>query len=1126
MRRRYTTLTALAVLALAPASVHAQGTSQFTGEVTDNTGGILPGVTVEASSPALIEGSRVGITDGTGRYLLVDLRPGTYTITFTLPGFSTVLVESQELPGGFTATVDAVLSVGALEETVTVSGEAPVVDVQSISQAEVLDREVLDAIPTGRNLQSTAQLIPGVKMNRPEVGLTTAAQQTYMSVHGMSTRQTTVTVDGQLVMTAGGDGGVQNYNNQLAAQEMVYETSGISAETSTGGVRISMIPREGGNTHSGQNYFGFADGAFQGDNFSQRLQDRGLNSTESIDYVYDLNVAHGGPLIRDKFWFFGSARRFSINVPVTDSYYKNEQGTAPRYMANAKYPDGTGGLRPGINDDRITSGLLRLTYQVTQNNKFSAYIDRIIKQRFHDYDARADVATASRHHGSPLYYIGAAKWTSTLSSRLLLEAGYSTNVANWSNVDQEADVPNGPGLGLRGGGVGKQTQNFDQSWPTCVATPCYPGVGGYPGLGDAGLAAQLPGSGIDGGGIHPFYANTLRRDTTNDFLDRYHWGNRLAYVERFNTNVSMSYVTGSHNVKVGFLTSWAPFRLTEQWNGSLRQRYRSGVPYQIGRANTDVDYSLFYRDVAGFVQDTWTIDRLTLNLGLRLENIVGTVEPTERLLRTRFAAPTTLPGKDNIPNWSNIAPRLGLAYDLFGDASTALKFSWGRYNSSITHSLASALATGKVTSQSLAWFDCAMITTRHGSASNRCATFDELNMISPGLGGVAYGNSGLTDWGGARQAGSVPNHGTNGDDYVQDWEVGLASADFGQGTSTPVLDPNLSRPWSALTNIGIERELLPGLSTSFNYYRRDTQSAILLVNRAISLSDYTLFQFSNPCATAGTPGSGGFGCTTNASSVPATLPVYVLNPEAQGRTPDRVYTNTNSSTGYDETYQGFESGFNARLPNGTTVFGAWTLERNVITRCDSQDDPNKLLFCDRSGTSPLTGQDVGAAYNVPWLNEFKLSGTVPLPGDFQFSATFQSYNPRELLATTSFSGDSASGLNGGGNLWGSLLALGNVGYSVPSAAIQEAGVAFTQSPFIPLMPPGSTYLDRLQQFDISIRKVFEMGGGRRLNLQADIYNMLNAGPVLEATNRYGGGLGRPRRTIQGRFLQFATHLYW
>ena len=347
MRRSLTAVAALAALALVPGLAHAQPASQFTGVVTDNTGGILPGVTVEASSPALIEGSRVAITDGAGRYLLVDLRPGIYNITFTLPGFSTVLVEEQELPAGFTANVDAVLSVGALEETVTVSGEAPVVDVQSISQAEVLDREVLDAIPTGRNLQSTAQLIPGVKMNRPEVGLTTAAQQTYMSVHGMSNRQTTVMVDGQLVMSSGGDGAVQNYNNQLAAQEMVYETSGISAETQTGGVRISMIPREGGNTHSGQNYFGFTESTLQADNHHQRLIDRGLTSTESVDYVYDLNVAHGGPLIRDKLWFFGSGRRFSINVPVTDSFYKNEDGTAPPLHAGRQVSERHGGPEAG-----------------------------------------------------------------------------------------------------------------------------------------------------------------------------------------------------------------------------------------------------------------------------------------------------------------------------------------------------------------------------------------------------------------------------------------------------------------------------------------------------------------------------------------------------------------------------------------------------------------------------------------------------------------------------------------------------------------------------------------------------------------------------------------------------------
>ena len=590
--------------------------------------------------------------------------------------------------------------------------------------------------------------------------------------------------------------------------------------------------------------------------------------------------------------------------------------------------------------------------------------------------------------------------------------------------------------------------------------------------------AQLPGSGVDGGGIHPFYANTLRRDTVNNFADRYHWGNRNAYVERFNTNSSLSYVTGSHNLKVGIMNSWGPFRLIEQENGALRQRYRDAIPYQIGRTNHPIDYSLGYQDIAMYVQDTWTIDRLTLNLGLRWETVNGTVDPTNRLLHTRWTVPTTLPGKQNIPDWTDIAPRIGLAYDLFGDASTALKFSWGRYNASVTHSLADRLHTGKAQRQSLAWFDCAMITVRHGSASNRCATMAELDAISPGLGAVAYGNSGLTDWGDAKVAGSVPNHGTNGDDYVQDWEVGLASADFGQGTSTPILDPNgLDRPWVGLTNIGIERELWPGLSASFNYYRRDSYGALIEVNRALSVADFTQFQLANPCASNPTPGPGGFGCTTNGASIPATLPVYVLKPEAQGRTRERVYTNTNADTGYSETYNGFESGFNARLPNGTTLFGAYTFERNIMTRCDSPDNPNRWLFCDRSGQHALSGQDVGPSYDMPWLHEFKLSGTVPLPGDFQFSATLQSYTPRELLATTSFSGDSASGLNGGGGLWGGLLALGNVGYSVKKAEIEAAGVPFTSSPFIPLMAPGSTYLDRLNQFDISFRKVFQLAGG-------------------------------------------------
>ena len=202
--------------------------------MASNTGNVRR-ATVEAASPALIEGSRVTISDEAGRYTLVDLRPGDYTLTFTLPGFSTVIREGLDLPAGFTMTIDGELSIGGLEETVTVSGAAPVVDVRTNARAEVLDRAILDAIPTGHNLQSTAQLIVGVKLNRPEVGLTTAAQQTFMAVHGMSPSQTTVRVDGQVVNSLNLDGAGQAYHNHLASQELVYETAGVSAETSGGG---------------------------------------------------------------------------------------------------------------------------------------------------------------------------------------------------------------------------------------------------------------------------------------------------------------------------------------------------------------------------------------------------------------------------------------------------------------------------------------------------------------------------------------------------------------------------------------------------------------------------------------------------------------------------------------------------------------------------------------------------------------------------------------------------------------------------------------------------------------------------------------------------------------------------
>jgi Carboxypeptidase regulatory-like domain len=244
MRTLSRSMFVIACVALLPSAVRAQ--SAIGGIVKDVSGAVLPGVNVEASSDVLIEKSRSVTTDGAGQYKIVDLRPGVYIVTFSLSGFQTVKRQNVELPTDFTATINAEMKVGAIEESVTVSAVSPVVDVQSASHMQVLNREAMDEIPTGRTIQGLGQLIVGVSLSLPDTAGARGMQQTYMSTHGQSAANNTVMVDGMMVNGLMSDGAVQSYFNDAMNQEVAYQTSGIGAETSAGGVRLNMIPKEGG----------------------------------------------------------------------------------------------------------------------------------------------------------------------------------------------------------------------------------------------------------------------------------------------------------------------------------------------------------------------------------------------------------------------------------------------------------------------------------------------------------------------------------------------------------------------------------------------------------------------------------------------------------------------------------------------------------------------------------------------------------------------------------------------------------------------------------------------------------------------------------------------------------------
>ena len=293
-----------ALLVLGSSTVFAQ--SAISGAVRDTSGAVMPGVSVEAASPVLIENVRSAVTDENGRYTIVNLRPGIYSVTIALEGFNTSRQEGLELPANFTATVNAELRVGALEESVTVTGAAPLVDVQNTQRSVVMNRELMDAVPTARNYSGMAALMPGVRMSNTDVGGNQQMEQVYMTVNGSRQTDSTLQVDGMNLNSLMSDGQVQAYFSDAAVAETNYQTSGITADVSTGGVRINMIPKDGGNTFSGQAFVGGTDGSWQANNVTDELRSRGLRTGSRVAQISDVNFGFGGPIKRDRLWFFSS----------------------------------------------------------------------------------------------------------------------------------------------------------------------------------------------------------------------------------------------------------------------------------------------------------------------------------------------------------------------------------------------------------------------------------------------------------------------------------------------------------------------------------------------------------------------------------------------------------------------------------------------------------------------------------------------------------------------------------------------------------------------------------------------------------------------------------------------------
>ncbi len=408
---------ALAAVITLAASATAHAQSAIAGLVRDGSGAVLPGVTVEAASPVLIEGTRSVVTDNSGGYRIENLRPGDYVVTFSLAGFRTVKREGITLPASFTATVNADLAVGQLEESITVTGESPLVDVRGSVSQSVMNRATLDTIPTGKDPFAVGQLIAGVTTSTPDVGGTQVMQQPTLQVHGSSNNDNVFMIDGVQIQHIGFGGNQTGfYFNDGLMEEISYQTSSLPAEAPVGGVQINMIPHDGGNTFHGGAFATGGNDSMQADNLSQDLVALGFKIQNRVQSVYDLNFTLGGPVLRDRLWFFGTFRRWSAN----------------NFLGNTFTSTG----EQAVDDQHLTDATIRLTYQATRNNKFSFHYDRSIKWRGHRpnnwlsasiNDPISDVVQTTQ-----LNYIGEIKWSSPIGSKLLAEAALFTLPVNYT----------------------------------------------------------------------------------------------------------------------------------------------------------------------------------------------------------------------------------------------------------------------------------------------------------------------------------------------------------------------------------------------------------------------------------------------------------------------------------------------------------------------------------------------------------------------------------------------------------------------------------------------------------------------------------------------------------------------
>jgi Carboxypeptidase regulatory-like domain/TonB dependent receptor-like, beta-barrel len=1001
-RRVGVLITLVAGLCAPAATASAQGAGGIAGVVRDTSGGVMPGVTVEASSPALIEKVRSVVSDAEGQYKIVDLRPGTYTVTFTLPGFSTVKREGIEISAGFTATVNADLKVGGLEETITVSGQSPVVDTQNVVQQKVITREILDAVPSSRS--NYAALTPGASRSTDVGGSNGTDSGSTFTIHGSRALDVRRLIDGMRWNSMeAANAGTGFYYDPTGAEEIALQLGSNSAEFELGGVQVNLVPKAGANKYNGYFYAGYTNNSLNSTAVPDDLKARGLPTIGAVDYVYDYSGSLGGPIVKDKLWFFTAQRWWGNSSFVPNDYY-NVNTAAWLYVPDLS--------RPAVNDNSNRHNGVRVTWQINQKHKLNLSFDDQGNCVCHGgLTAAAAPEGTYRWNFGPPNYIVQGTWSHPHTNKLLFEGGATTLIFTY---------------------VGLPTETLPE-----------------------GAANQI--SVLD-------VSKNFRYRSNGGFYNFGTYGNKVT--DQSNQRFAMSYVTGTHNFKTGIQTMEGWRRHEQAPPGSLEYYFNGPTPITIVQyATPNLEKERLNMNLGLFAQDQWTIKKLTLNLGIRYDYLNASAEATD-LPAGPFTPARNFPAIGCLPCWNDINPRLGAAYDIFGNGRTAIKGAIGRYVAGQAVDIASALhpVNASVYSVTRNWTDSngdyhpdCDLTNRF--ANGECGQVSDLNFGQNNPKAIQYAPDVLNGWG--------------------------------------------ARGYSWQANISLQHELAPGIGLNVAYFRTWYGNFNVTTNTALTPAD-----FNSYCVTAPVdpriPGGGGYPVCGNFDVTPAKF--------GQAQT---VIEQASKYGEQFEHYNGIDVTVQARVKK-LLVSGGLNTGRTETNDCAVVTN-NPQVTAQVQGTNdnaagPSVPRSPGFCDIVnPWhgQTQVKLAAIYTFPWAIQTSMALQSYPGQPQL---------------GSYVYSNAQIAPSLGRNLASCG---TSATCTGTSTITFEPNYSEFEDRYNQFDIRFAKDVKV---YKTHVQGivDLFNAFNARPVLALTTRYSGTTGgsflSPTSTLVGRLIKFSAQI--